>query len=171
MRGYVQIYTGDGKGKTTASLGLCVRMVGAGGKVLLVQFMKKGDFSEIKGLGYFGDKVQVAQFGSGRFVRGRPLPEDIKRAKDALGYALESMKSGQYDLVILDEVNVAMNMGLLDVEEVQKFLEMRPENVEVVLTGRDAPMEIMDAADLVTECKMIKHYYKKGVMAREGIEK
>ncbi len=171
MKGYVQVYTGDGKGKTTASLGLCVRAVGAGKRVLLVQFLKKGEFSEIKGLKYFGDRIKIMQFGSGRFVKGKPEKSDIELASKGLLSAERLMESGTYDIVILDEVNVAVNMGLIDVAEVIKVIKKKPDNVELILTGRYAPKEIVEAADLVTECRMVKHYFQKGVKAREGIEK
>ncbi len=171
MKGYVQVYTGDGKGKTTASLGLCVRAVGAGKRVLLVQFLKKGEFSEIKGLRYFGDRIKIMQFGSGRFVKGKPEKSDIELASKGLLSAERLMESGTYDIVILDEVNVAVNMGLIDVAEVIKVIKKKPDNVELILTGRYAPKEIVEAADLVTECRMVKHYFQKGVKAREGIEK
>ncbi len=171
MKGYVQVYTGDGKGKTTASLGICVRAIGAGRRVLLVQFLKRGNFSEIKGLGYFGKRVRIKQFGSGRFVRGNPGKEDRELAAAGLRYVKEKMKTGGYDVVILDEINVAMDMGLVSVAQVLDLLSNRPANVELVLTGRYAPEEIVDAADLVTECRMVKHYFSKGVKARRGIEK
>ncbi len=171
MKGYVQVYTGDGKGKTTASLGLCVRAVGAGKRVLFVQFLKRGEFSEIKGLRYLGGSVEVAQFGSGHFVRGRPGDADRELASAAIDYARKLMETGKYGVVILDEVNVALNMGIVGLRDVLDLIENRPGDVELVLTGRYAPQEIMDAADLVTECRMVKHYFKKGVTAREGIEK
>ncbi len=171
MKGYVHVYTGDGKGKTTASLGLCVRAVGAGKRVLLVQFLKKGEFSEIKGLKYFGGRVDVMQFGSGRFVRGRPDKSDVELASRGLLRARELMESGRYHMVILDEINVAVNMGLLDVADVLQVIRNRPDDVEIVLTGRYAPDAFVEAADLVTECRMVKHYFQKGVRAREGIEK
>ncbi len=171
MKGYVQVYTGDGKGKTTASLGLCVRAIGADKRVLIVQFLKKGDFSEIKGLGYFGSMVKVKQFGTGHFVRGKPSRADIEIAEAGLEYVKTQMMSGSFHVIILDEINIAMDMGLLKVSDVLEFLSSRPDDVEVVLTGRYAPKEIVDVADLVTECRMIKHYFTKGVKAREGIEK
>jgi len=171
LKGYVQVYTGDGKGKTTAAIGLCVRAVGAGKRVLFVQFLKKGDFSEVKALGCFGRMVHVKQFGSGRFVRGKPCKEDRELAAAGLRYVEERMGSGEYDVVVLDEINVAMNMGLVSVPQVLDLLADKPDNIELVLTGRYAPTEIVDAADLVTECRMVRHYFARGVRARQGIEK
>ncbi len=170
-RRYVQIYTGEGKGKTTASLGLILRALGAGWRVLLVQFLKKGEFSEIRALKQLEGPLTILQFGSGRFVRGRPSEKDKKRALEGLAKAKGMMLSGQYDMVVLDEINVAMNLGLLPMEEVIAFMDKRPQDVEVVLTGRGAPDEILERADLVTECRKVRHYFDKGVRARCGIER
>ena len=170
-KGYLQVYTGDGKGKTTAAIGLAVRAIGAGMKVLFAQFLKKGDFSEIKALKCFGDQIRIVQFGSGKFVRGRPGSDDFQRARQGLLDMEQQMLSGKYDLVILDEANVALHIGLISLEDMLRFIEKRPPGVELVLTGRNAPEGIRDAADLVSECKMVKHYFSAGVKAREGIEK
>ncbi len=170
-KGYVHVYTGKGKGKTTAALGLVLRAVGAGWRVLLVQFLKKGRYSEIKALESLGDRVTVLQFGSGRFVRGRPDAEDVSRAVEGLEETERAMMSGRYDLVVLDEVNCALRMGLIPVERVEEFLQKRPQHVEVVLTGRGAPERILRFADLVTRMEEVKHYFRSGVQAREGIEK
>ncbi len=168
---YVQVYTGDGKGKTTAAIGLAVRAMGAGMKVLLAQFLKKGEFSEIKALRQFGKQITIMQFGSGRFVRGRPVQDDCDRAAKGLAEVRRLVNSGSCDIAILDEINVAMDMGLLPVDEVLDFIDQRPSRLELVLTGRHAPKEIVDAADLVSECRMVKHYLALGVKARTGIEK
>ena len=170
-RGYIHIYTGEGKGKTTAALGLILRAVGAGMRVLLVQFLKKGEFSEIKALKALAPKVDIIQLGSGRFVRGRPGADDIDRARKGLARALELAGTGRYQMVVLDEVNVAVSAGVLRLEDVLDFLHKVPRQVEVVLTGRDAPSELVEMADVVTECRKVKHYYDKGVKARVGIEK
>ena len=167
----VHIYTGDGKGKTTAALGLTLRAAGAGMRVLFVQFLKKGEFSEHKALKLLGDRVKVMQFGSGRFVRGRPDQEDIKRAGEGLETTARLLDDGMYDMVVLDEINVAVSMGLIDEETVIQFLDRCPDAVEVVLTGRRASERLMERADLVTECRMVKHYYNRGIKARVGIEK
>lgn len=170
-KGYVQVYTGTGKGKTTAALGLTVRAVGAGLKVFIGQFLKTGTFSEITGLSFFGDAVTLEQYGGKGFIRGKPGEEDKKRARDGFERVKQFVESGEFDVVILEEINVALDLGLLPVEEVLKLMENRRLGVELVLTGRKAPERIIEAADLVTEMKCIKHYIDKGVYARTGIEK
>ncbi len=170
-KGYLQVYTGDGKGKTTAAIGLAVRAVGAGMKVLFAQFLKKGDFSEVKALGCFHGQIRIMQFGSGRFVRGRPVKDDYLRACEGLKEVEGLMCSGKYDLIVLDEANVALHLGLISLEDMLHFIEKRPVGVELVLTGRNAPKEIRQAADLVSECRLVKHYFSQGVKARTGIEK
>lgn len=170
-KGYVHVYTGNGKGKTTAALGLVLRAVGAGWRVLFVQFLKKGRYSEIKALEGLGGQVTVFQFGSGDFVRGRPDAKDVFRAIEGLEKTEQEMMSGRYDLVVLDEINCALQMGLIPVERVEDLLQKRPQGVEVVLTGRGAPEGILRRADLVTRMEEVKHYFRCGVPAREGIEK
>ena len=171
MRGYIQIYTGDGKGKTTAALGLALRAVGAGMRVALIQFLKTGDYSEIKALRRLAPPIEIAQFGMGRFVRGRPGAEDRAMAAKGLDAARKALSGAKHDLVILDEINVAGSLGLVDEKEVLTMLLKRTPHVEVVLTGRRAPSAWCDAADLVTVMRPHKHYYEKGVTARTGIEK
>lgn len=170
-KGQVHIYTGDGKGKTTAALGLILRAVGAGWKALLVQFLKKGEFSEVKGLRMLGDRVDILQFGTGMFVRGKPSALDISNAENGLSRTGELLATGAYDLVVLDEINVAVRMGLVDEDAVLELIAARPDDVELILTGRGATDGLQARADLVTECRMIKHYYQKGLGARLGIEK
>jgi cob(I)alamin adenosyltransferase len=170
-RGYVQIYTGDGKGKTTAALGLALRAVGAGLRVKIIQFLKKGDYSEIKALSQLTPAVQVQQFGTGRFVRGRPSDEDCDLAASGLAAAREALTDGTWDVVILDEINVAGALGLVDIQEVVAMLESRGDHVEVVLTGRRADPAWVAAADLVTDMQAVRHYLAQGVKARPGIEK
>ncbi len=168
---YIHVYTGDGKGKTTAALGLTLRAVGAGWRVLFAQFLKHGEFSEIKALKKLGDQVTIRQYGSGRFTKGRPSEKEIEMARAGLSEIMQVMEEGRYDLIVLDEINVAVHFGLIPLEGVISLLEKRPQDVELVLTGRWAPKEITERADLVTEARMIKHYFSKGVRAREGIEK
>ncbi len=168
---YVQVYTGEGKGKTTASIGLTVRAIGAGWRVLFSQFLKSGDYSEIKTLKTLSPQLEVVQFGSGRFVRGKPTEEEILQAREGLDFLEHKMVSGQYDLMILDEINVALHFNVITLERVLAFLDKRPSSVELVLTGRWAPDEILKQADLVTEMLPVKHYFKKGVRSRTGIEK
>jgi cob(I)alamin adenosyltransferase len=170
MQGYVQIYTGDGKGKTTAALGLTIRSVGAGLRVYFSQFMKKYDYSEILGLKRLGDRVTVVQFGTGRYVIGAPCVEDVAAARAGLETLRVALTSGDYDVVIADEANVAVSCGLLTEREVLDLIERRPLAVELVLTGRGATPAIIAAADLVSEMVPVKHYYKQGVTARKGIE-
>jgi len=170
-KGYVQVYTGDGKGKTTAAIGLSIRAAGAGLRVYIAQFIKKGNYSEIKTLKRLSDKITVEQYGLGRFVDGKPSQEDIDIAKKGLGTVKEIMASGVYDVIILEEANVAVKYGLFPVQDLLKVIIAKPNDMEMVITGRGASARILDIADLVTEMKPVKHYFKKGVKARLGIEK
>ena len=169
--GYVQVYTGNGKGKTTAALGLVVRAVGAGLKVFIGQFLKTGTYSEVSALEKFGPSVVLEQFGGKRFIRQEPTEEDRRRAAAGLARARETVSSGEYDLIVLEEINVAVSMGLIPAAEVLELIRTKPSRVEIVLTGRRAAPEIIEAADLVTEMREIKHYYQRGVTSRRGIEK
>ncbi|MCL4417250.1 MAG: cob(I)yrinic acid a,c-diamide adenosyltransferase [Actinobacteria bacterium] len=170
-RGYIQVYTGDGKGKTTAALGLALRASGYGLKVFIAQFIKGMKYNEIKALEKFKDNVTVKQYGNGCFIRKEPSERDIVMAKNGLKEMKQILTSGSYDVVILDEINVAMHFNLFKVEDVAELINIKPEKVELVLTGRKVAPEILEMADLVTEMKEIKHYYTKGVIAREGIER
>ena len=170
-RGLVQVYTGDGKGKTTAALGLTMRAAGHGLKVYLAFFLK-GDYSD-------GERRILSQlpgvtfesFGSGRFLgSGQPPEEEIKRAQQALEAGLRALQSRKYDVVVLDEVNVALSLGLVPVKAVLELIERKPPAVELLLTGRGAPRELVEQADLVTEMKKLKHPYDAGIAARAGIE-
>ena len=171
MKGYVQIYTGDGKGKTTAAVGLAVRAAGVGLKVYIAQFMKLGDYGEIATLKRLSDCITVEQFGTGRFIRGNPAPEDFAAARRGLERVKEIFAGRSHQLVILDEANVAASCGLFSPVDLLDLVQTRPEGVEVVLTGRQAAPELIARADLVTEMKAVKHYYQAGVAARTGIEK
>ncbi len=171
MKGYVQIYTGDGKGKTTAALGLALRAAGAGWKIYIAQFLKKGDYSEIKALKRFADLVTVEQFGMGRFIKGDPATADIEAAAKGLEKINDILSAGQHQMVVLDEANVAVSCGLFPVKALLDIIEQKPESMELVITGRGAAPEIIDRADLVSEVKSVKHYFKNGVEARIGIEK
>lgn len=169
-RVYIQVYTGSGKGKTTAALGLALRAAGAGLRVFIGQFIKKRLCSEHKALERFKDLITVKQYGTG-FIKGKkPAKADIDAAKEGLEDAKKIILSDEYDLIILDEINVAIYYNLLDVEEVLDLLNAKPLNIEVVLTGRYADERIIERADLVTEMKEIKHYFRQGVKARKGIE-
>ncbi len=169
-KGYVHVYTGDGKGKTTAALGLSLRAICAGKKVFFGQFVKGMDYSELKAVEYLPN-FTIKQFGKDCFIFNDPTDEDINIARNGLKKMGEILTKGEYDLVVMDEVNIALYYHLFSVQDVLKIIDGRAEHVEVVCTGRKAPKELIDRADLVTEMKEIKHYYTKGVQAREGIEK
>jgi len=171
FKGHIQVYTGDGKGKTTASMGLAVRAMGAGFKVLFAQFLKSGDYNEIRFLSKLGDNIKILQFGTGNFVFNRPSEEDYQMASEGLKRVKEIISQNKYNIIILDEINVVLNKKLIEVSDFIDFIDTLPPNIEIILTGRNAPEEIIERADLVTEMREIKHYYEKGVMAREGIEK
>ncbi len=170
MKGYVQVYTGNGKGKTTASLGLAVRAAGAGLNVFIVQFLKKGDYSEIKALSRF-ENITIEQYGLGKFVKGKPSKEDITAGASGYLKLCDLLKQGKHDLVIAEEGNVALMCNLISEEQLLALMDMKPDHVELVITGRGATPKIIERADLVTEMKEIKHYYQQGVTARVGIEK
>lgn len=170
MKGYIQVYTGEGKGKTTASIGLAVRAAGAGLNVYIVQFLKKGDYSEIKALSNFKN-ITVEQYGLGKFVKGKPSKEDVAAGHAGYLKLCELLKAGKHEVVIAEEANVAIQCGLFSENEMMRLMEMKPDHVELIITGRGATQKIIDRADLVTEMKEIKHYYKQGITARVGIEK
>ncbi|MCP4353620.1 MAG: cob(I)yrinic acid a,c-diamide adenosyltransferase [Desulfobacterales bacterium] len=171
MRGYTQVYTGDGKGKTTAALGLAVRSAGAGLKVFIAQFIKSNHYSELKALKRFSDLITVEQFGLGLFIGRKPSPSDIEAAAKGLEKVKSVISSGEYNVVILDEANVAVKYELFSKQELIDIIAFKPEDIELVITGRDASPDIIERADLVTDMKAVKHYYTKGVKARNGIEK
>jgi cob(I)alamin adenosyltransferase len=171
MVGYVQVYTGEGKGKTTAALGLALRAAGAELKVFIAQFMKRGETSEIKALARFSGAIAIEQFGRGGFLRGKPQAEDRAAARRGFDRVRAILAAGRHAVVILDEINVAAACGLVTTAELLALIDARPAGVELVLTGRGAAPEIIARADLVTEMKAVKHYYRNGVAAREGIEK
>ncbi len=169
-KGYIQIYTGNSKGKTTAALGLALRAAGAGHKVFIAQFIKKGMTSEHKALARFKDLIEIKQFGSGFIRTEQQLPLATKVAMKGLQAVAKILQSGDYDLVILDEINVAIFKKLIPLQEVFNLIDSKPEHVELVLTGRYADERLIERADLVTEMKEIKHYFSSGVKARKGIE-
>ena len=171
MKGYIHIYTGDGKGKTTAALGLAIRAAGAGLHVFLAQFIKGKQYSELNSLKRLSDLITVEQFGLPRFINGKPSSPDMEAARYGLEMLKSSMLSGKFDVIIVDEGNVAVTYGLLSKQDLLDLIAMKPESLELVITGRGALPEIIDKADLVTEMKAVKHYYNNGVNARVGIEK
>lgn len=174
--GLVLINTGDGKGKTTAALGLALRAAGHNMKVLILQFIKNDHINgeariiteRLKPL------IDIERLGKGfiRFKDGKPAPTgiQIKNAGDSFKYAKEKIYSGEYDIIILDEINNMISYGLLKVEEVMEIIKSKPKGLCLVLTGRNAPLELIDSADTVTEMKEIKHAFRKGIKARKGIE-
>ena len=168
-RGYVQVYTGDGKGKTTAAFGLALRAVCAGYKVYIGQFLKGMPYSELKAPEFLPNLV-IEQYGTAQFVHNEPTQRDIDKAEEGLKKIEAIINSAEYAVVIMEEINVALMYGLLSTERILKIIKNKPETVELVLTGRYAKKEIIEAADLVTEMKMIKHYYNQGVSARKGLE-
>lgn len=170
-KGLIQVYTGDGKGKTTCALGLAFRAVGQGFRVFMVQFLKGQDTGELKAAARLAPDLTIRAFGRPVLINLRdPAPEDLALAREALDLAREIIQAGDHDLVILDEINVAAAFNLVSPEEVLDIVRDRPLQVEVVLTGRLAPAEFVVAADLVTEMVPLKHYYEAGVAARRGIE-
>lgn len=171
-KGYVQVYTGNGKGKSTAAIGQAVRAAGAGMKTYIIQFMKEYPYSELKALKYLSEWITIEQKGGDDFVYKKELPsrEEKLKAGNALKKAEDLMLSGSFDIIILDEVLVAIYFKLLESNELISVIKKKPSFVELILTGRYCPEEIIELADLVTEMKEIKHYYTKGVMSRKGIE-
>jgi len=170
-KGFVQVYTGNGKGKTTAAIGLAVRAAGAGLRVYFAQFIKQQKCSEHTALERFRDLIEVKQFGAGLIIGRKPSEEDRRIAREGYDEIGRVLRAQAYDMVILDEVNIAVHQGLISVDELLSLIKNRPEGLEMVLTGRYADQKIMDAADLVTEMREIRHYHQQGVEARRGIEK
>ncbi|MCX5678286.1 MAG: cob(I)yrinic acid a,c-diamide adenosyltransferase [Candidatus Omnitrophica bacterium] len=168
-KGLVHIYTGDGKGKTTAAFGLALRAAGAGLKVCIYQFIKGPGFNENKIFGNIG-KIKIEQCGRGPFIRTKPTPKDIECASRGFKKVCRIIDSGLYDLVILDEVNVALKIGLIKTSDMLVLIRQKPVFVELVMTGRCCPKSLFRYADVVTEMRKIKHPFDKGVMARKGIE-
>ncbi len=169
-KGCVQIYTGDGKGKTTAAFGLALRTLGHGGRVFVVQFMKRGKTGEVRALSAFGNRIRIIQTGPAGFMGPENREDFVRSARKGLADLRRALLSGEYDLVIADELSVAVGLGLIPVKEILELIGNKPAGPELVITGRYAPQELLDAADLVTEMKEIKHYYARGVKARKGIE-
>jgi cob(I)alamin adenosyltransferase len=169
-RGRVQVYTGDGKGKTTAAFGLALRAAGRGLKVFVAQFAKGRDSGEVVAAERFSDLITVRRFGKKAFVRGEPDHQDRDEARRGMRTVRDVLAEGTHRLVILDEINIATYYGLVPVEDLLKTLAGRARSVEVVLTGRNADPRVLAAADLVTEMRAVKHYFAQGTPAREGIE-
>ena len=171
-KGYIQIYTGNGKGKSTAAIGQAVRAAGFGLKTYIIQFMKEFPYSELNSLKHLSEWITIEQFGGDKFVYKKEPPDkiEIDKAHRGLAIAKNKMLSRKYDLIILDEVCVAIYFGLFSDEEILTFIKQKPENIELILTGRYCPDKLIEKADLVTEMNEVKHYYQDGVTSRRGIE-
>ena len=166
----IHVYTGNGKGKTTAALGLALRSLGRGRRVALLQFLKLRETGEVRGLAEFKN-CTIQQFGRENFITEETADElDRQLAEEGCSRAEEILRDKAADLVILDEINVALHLKLIELERVIDLIAACPPEIELVLTGRDCPQEIISLADYVSEIKEIKHPYRKGIIAREGIE-
>ena len=172
IHGLTIVHTGNGKGKTTAALGLAIRAWGEGLKILILQFIKGGwKYGELKALNKFSPEITVKQCGEGFTRRGNTDIEKHKQAaQNALNEAKDEMLSGKWDMIILDEINYAIDFDLISLQQVLNLIEQKPETLHLVLTGRNAKPEIIDKADLVTEMTEIKHPFKQGIKAQKGIE-
>ncbi len=169
-QGYIHLYTGNGKGKTTAAFGLAVRALCAGKSVYIGQFVKSMKYNET-GLENVFDRLKIEQLGSGCFLQGKPDRSDVEMAEHGLEKCREAILSGQYDVVVLDELTIALHFGLLRIEEVLDVLRNKRLETEIIVTGRYAAAELVEIADLVTDMKEIKHYYSQGVLSRNGIDR
>jgi cob(I)alamin adenosyltransferase len=171
-KGLIQVYTGNGKGKTTAALGIALRAVGHGLKVLVIQFMKgKINYGELEAARKLSPYLSIKKMGQKTFIsRSHPDPTDLQLAQEGFLLAGKAIKNGEYDIVILDEINVAVDYGLIPLVDLLQLIDSKPESVELILTGRNAKPEILEKADLITEMVDRKHYHDKGVPARKGIE-
>ena len=169
--GLIHIYTGNGKGKTTAAFGLALRAWGRDKRVCIIQFMKKGDsYGEVRAIARL-EGIDISQYGKGRFiVKGNASDEDVASAKEGFEMVRSVLSSGDYDMVVLDEICITIDFDILNVDDVLDALAGRKEGVEVVMTGRNAPSELIEVADYVTEMKLIKHPFEKGINARKGVE-
>ena len=173
-KGYIHIYTGDGKGKTTASLGLAIRAVGNGLKVLVLQFLKgKEEYTGEREIAVrLAPELEIRPCGLPGFIDLKNIPDEAyDTARSALSEARQEISSGNWDVVVLDEINTATHFGLLEAGEVVRLMDTKPHGVELIMTGRYAPQEFIERADLVTEMREVKHYFNEGVKARKGIEK
>jgi len=170
-KGYVHVYTGNGKGKTTAMLGLALRAYGAELRVYIGQFVKSMKYHEVTAINKFLPGIVIEQYGCGCILGRETSEEDKSAAKKGLEKAREAIFSGKYDVVMLDEINVAVHLKLLNVSSVLELIRAKPANIELIITGRYAATEIIEAADLVSEMTEVKHYYTNGVFARGGIER
>ena len=170
MKGYIQVYTGNGKGKTTAALGLAMRAAGAGKKVFIAQFVKGMHYSELDLIKKHLPMIEIRQYGRKCFINENPVQEDIDAARTGLEEVADIISSKKYNVIILDEATIALHFNLFPLEYLLTILRNKPDQTEIVITGRYASPELEDMADLVTEMREVKHYYQSGVEARKGIE-
>ena len=170
-KGCVHILTGDGKGKTTAAIGLALIAVSSGLKVFFAQFVKKGEYSEINAFRRLGDQITVEQFGLARFTDTESNPEDILAAQNGLSRVRTIMAENRYDMMVLDEITLAIKFGLIAENDLMELIVNKSHSLELIITGRYASPRVIEIADMVTEMKALKHYYQKGVKARVGIDK
>jgi cob(I)alamin adenosyltransferase len=169
-QGFIQVYTGNGKGKTTAAIGLALRAYGAGKSIFIGQFIKGKHYSELESIKKHLKKIVIRQYGLDCFIVNEPEEKDFLAAQQGLAEMKKIIESGEFDLVILDELNIALYYKLVDINKVLEILRKKPVHVEIVITGRYADERIIEIADLVTEMKEIKHYFNEGIQARTGIE-
>jgi cob(I)alamin adenosyltransferase len=167
--GYIHLYTGNGKGKTSAALGLCLRAAGAGKKVFIAQFVKGMHYSELDAIKRFPE-IELKQYGLDCFIKNEPTEKDIEAAQFGLKEVAALILGNKYDIVVMDEVCIALHYHLFELKDIIEILQQKPGAMEIILTGRYAPAELYEMADLVTEMKEIKHYYNEGIEARKGIE-
>ncbi len=172
VKGLVQVYTGNGKGKTTAALGLALRAIGHGMKVFIIQFMKgKTGYGEQEAAARYAPNLTIFRAGREAFVsKAKPDPLDVKLAQDGFSIAQRAVQNREHDIIILDEINTVIDYGLLPLPDLLQLIDSKPETVELILTGRNAHPKVLEKADLVTEMVERKHYYKRGIPARKGIE-
>ena len=168
--GYIHIYTGDGKGKTTAAFGLAVRALCAGKSVYIGQFVKSMKYNETRMVEKF-DRIRIEQFGNGCMLAREADGEDVRMAHEGIMTCADILSSGEYDVVILDELTIALFLGLVRLEDILSLLRNKLPETEVVITGRYVPQELIEIADLVTEMREVKHYYQQGVLSRDGIDR
>jgi len=171
-KGMVQVYTGNGKGKSTAAIGQAVRALGTGLKTFYAMFMKDYPYNEINAFSWVPEFVNLKQYGNDKFIEEKTYPsEELKvEVRKGLADCIDAMNNPEYNIIVMDEVIVSIYFKLLTVDEVLEVINAKPERIELILTGRYCPQEIIDRADLVTEMKEIKHYYQNGIKARNGIE-
>ncbi len=170
MKGYIHVYTGDGKGKTTAAFGMALRAAGAGKRVFIAQFVKGRTYSEIKAIKRLSPEITLKQYGRKCFIKNEPDDQDILLARTGLSEVAEVIANDNFDMVILDEACIAIYYKLFSSKELIDAIRQKPGSMEIIITGRYADDELVEIADLVTEMKEVKHYYTRGIQARKGIE-